>query len=60
MALVNSTFYPHLDVKTAVGFPQQIAWGIRKNSDSLKVHLDAFITEVLEGPVYYAIYNRYF
>lgn len=60
IALVNASFYPILDVKTPVSFPQQIAWGIRQTSDSLKSELDTFITEIREGPAYYAIYNRYF
>lgn len=60
IALVNASFYPNLDVKTPVSFPQQIAWGIRKNASGLKGELDKWITDIRNGPAYYAIYNRYF
>jgi len=60
VALVNATYYPNLDVKTAVSFPQQIAWGIRKNGDSLKSTLDKWIVRMKKEPAYNVIYNRYF
>ncbi|MCP4460735.1 MAG: transporter substrate-binding domain-containing protein [Cytophagales bacterium] len=60
VALVNASFYPNLDVKTAVSFPQQIAWGIRKNADSLNSTLDQWIVKMKKHPAYHVIYNRYF
>lgn len=60
IALVNSTYYPILDVKTAVSFPQQIAWGVRKNSDSLLAELNEWILEMRKTPEYYTVYNKYF
>ena len=60
VALVNASFYPNLDVKTAVSFPQQIAWGVRKNADSLKGTLNQWITKMKRRPAYHVIYNRYF
>ena len=60
VARVNASFYPNLDVETAVSFPQQIAWGIRKNADSLKGTLNQWITKMKKRPAYHVIYNRYF
>ena len=60
IALVNSTYYPILDVKTPVSFPQQIAWGVRKNADSLLNTLNQWITEMRKTPEYYTVYNKYF
>ena len=60
VALVNATFYPNIDVKTAVSFPQQIAWGVRKNADSLKNTLNTWIVKMKKKPAYHVIYNRYF
>ncbi len=60
VALVNATYYPNLDVQTPVSFPQQIAWGIRKNASGLQETLDAWILRIKREPVYQAIYNRYF
>ena len=34
IALVNSTYYPDIDVNTPVSFPQNLAWGVRKEQFS--------------------------
>lgn len=60
VALVNARFYPELDVKTAVSFPQQIAWGVRKNASELKSRIDDWMGKMKRRPAYYAIYSRYF
>lgn len=60
IALVNSTYYPNLDVKTAVSFPTQIAWGVRKNAPDLLDTLNSWIMEMRRDPDYYTIYNKYF
>ena len=35
VALLNQTYYPNIDVKTAVSFPHKLAWAVRKNSPEL-------------------------
>lgn len=60
IALVNTTYYPILDVKTPVGFPQQIAWGVRKNADSLLFKMNEWIIKMKKTPEYYVVYDRYF
>ncbi len=60
VAQVNANYYDHLDVRTPVSFPQQIAWGVRKTSDSLKIILDDWFSVIKNSPIYVAIYNRYF
>jgi membrane-bound lytic murein transglycosylase F len=60
IALVNATYYPNLDIKTAVSFPTQIAWGVRKNADQLLDTLNLWITEMRKTSDYYTIYNKYF
>ncbi|MBV6646649.1 MAG: transporter substrate-binding domain-containing protein [Cyclobacteriaceae bacterium] len=60
IALVNSTYYPILDIKTAVSFPQQIAWGVRRNSDSLLTALNGWIEHMRKTSEYYTVYNKYF
>jgi membrane-bound lytic murein transglycosylase F len=37
--------YPELDIRTAVSFPQNIAWAVRPGSDSLRMALNEWITE---------------
>lgn len=60
VALVNAAYYPILDIKTAVSFPQQIAWGMRKNSDSLQVTMNNWIRKMKKTSEYHTVYNRYF
>ncbi len=60
IAMVNSTYFGNLDIKTPVSFSQRIAWGLRRNSDSLKAVLDSWIQDMRKKPDYYVIYNKYF
>lgn len=60
IALVNATYYSNLDIKTAVSFPQQIAWGMRKNSPELLTSLNNWIGEMKKTADYYVIYDKYF
>lgn len=60
VALVNAAYYPILDIKTAVSFPQQIAWGMRKNADSLQSTMNNWIRKMKKTPEYHTVYNRYF
>lgn len=60
IALVNSTYYPNIDIKTAVSFPTQIAWGIRKNSLNLQSELNKWIMRMRRTTDYYVIYDKYF
>ena len=60
VALVNSTYYPNLDIKTAVSFPTQIAWGVRKNADNLLLSLNDWIDRMRKTTDYYVIYDKYF
>ena len=43
IALVNSKYYSNIDIKTAISFPTQIAWGVRKNATSLQTELNEWI-----------------
>ena len=60
VAQVNATYYPNLDVKTAVSFPQQIAWGIRKNAPELENHINTWLAFMKRKPDFHVIYNKYF
>lgn len=60
VALVNARYYPILDVKTAISFPQQIAWGVRKNSPQLLNALNKWIQEMKQTDEYYVLYDKYF
>jgi membrane-bound lytic murein transglycosylase F len=60
IAMVNAAYYPHLDVSTILSLPQQIAWGVRKNSPLLLAALNDWLTQVKKEPTFMVIYNRYF
>ena len=46
IALVNQKYYPDIDVKTPISFPQNIAWAIKKGSTGLLDTINAWLTDV--------------
>lgn len=60
VALVNATYYSNLDIKTPVSFPQQVAWGVRKNALDLLSSLNEWILGMKKTADYYVIYDKYF
>ena len=60
MARINSAYYPNLDVSTVLSIPQQIAWGVRKNSPKLMEVIDQWLIKIKAEPTFMVIYNRYF
>jgi membrane-bound lytic murein transglycosylase F len=60
IAMLNATYHSILDVKTAVSFPQQIAWAVRKNAPLLLDTLNNWIIEMRKHPDYNTVYNKYF
>jgi membrane-bound lytic murein transglycosylase F len=37
--------YPDIDIRTPISFPQNIAWAVRPDSDSLRVAIDSWLSE---------------
>jgi membrane-bound lytic murein transglycosylase F len=61
IAMVNSTYYPDIDIKTPVSFPQNIAWGLRKNdSEELLNELNKWIGTYKRTKSYSLLYAKYF
>ncbi len=60
VGLINATYYPNIDVKTAISFPQTIAWAVRKNAPQLRDSVDSWLNEMKASPDFNVIYNRYF
>ncbi len=60
IALINQAYYPILDVRTPVSFPQRIAWAVRKKSPKLLVVVNQWINDMKDEVDYYVIYNKYF
>ena len=60
IAMVNQTYYPQIDVKTAISFPQKIAWAVNKNSPLLLAELNSWIEEQKTKAGYAMLYTKYF
>ncbi|HEX2919840.1 MAG TPA: transglycosylase SLT domain-containing protein [Bacteroidales bacterium] len=60
LAMVNSTYYPSIDINTQAGPEHQIAWAVRNNSDSLLFHLNTWITSYKKTTGYALLYAKYF
>jgi len=60
VGLVNATYYPQLDVGTAISFPQHVAWAVHPGSDSLRKAIDQWITDFRMTDKYALLYHKYF
>ena len=61
VAKVNSTYYPEIDARTPVSFPQNIGWGLRKNnSEMLLAELNRWLSDYKKTSSYAFLYAKYF
>ncbi len=60
VARVNQTYYPNLDVRTAVSFPQNLAWAVNSDADELRREINIWLTEYRKSTRYAVIYKKYF
>ncbi|MFC2107674.1 transporter substrate-binding domain-containing protein [Bacteroidota bacterium] len=60
VALVNEKYYPDIDVETPISFPQNLAWAVRKDSDSLKNEVNDWLDKYNESPASAYIFQKYF
>jgi membrane-bound lytic murein transglycosylase F len=57
---VNQTYYPIIDIETAISFPQNLAWAVRKNAPDLLAEINGWFSGFTSTPLYAIIYNKYF
>ncbi len=60
IALVNSKYYPDIDVKTNISFKQNLAWAVKKGQDSLLIVMNDWIKGFKGTLTAKLIYNKYF
>jgi membrane-bound lytic murein transglycosylase F len=60
VAQINYSYHRDLDVETAVSFPQQIAWAVRKESQELKNAINNWMAKLKRTADFQTIYDRYF
>ncbi len=60
VAMVNQIYFPQIDIKTAISFPQKIAWAVNKNAPLLLASLNTWIEDQKTTSAYVVLYNKYF
>lgn len=60
VGLINATYYPNIDAKTPISFPQRIAWAVRKNAPQLRDTVNNWLVNIKASSDFNVIYNRYF
>jgi membrane-bound lytic murein transglycosylase F len=60
IALVNSLYFPNLDVKTPVSFPQKIAWACKTGETGLTDTINYWLEKFNQTMAAKALYNKYF
>jgi membrane-bound lytic murein transglycosylase F len=60
VAVINSVYYTNLDIQTNVSFPQNLAWGVRKESPDLKDSIDSWLIEYKNTAEYKYLYHKYY
>lgn len=60
VAKLNQTYYPNLDVKTAISFTQNQAWAVNKNSPQFLTEVNKWVKNMHGSALHAVIYNKYF
>jgi len=60
VAKVNKLYYPQIDIRTPLSFPQRIAWATRNSSPTLLEAMDTWILENQNTSDFATVYARYF
>jgi len=60
IALVNQKYYPDIDTKTPVSFPQNIAWAVRKGATGLLDTINYWLNDFKKTRTSAYLYNKYF
>jgi len=60
IAKVNQKYYPNIDVKTALSFPQHVAWAVKQGNDSLRFEINDWILDYKKSTASRYVYNKYF
>jgi membrane-bound lytic murein transglycosylase F len=60
VGLVNTLYFPQLDVGTTISFPQNVAWAVHLESDSLRAEINGWLSKHRNSSKYIILYNKYF
>ncbi|MCF8370522.1 MAG: transporter substrate-binding domain-containing protein [Bacteroidales bacterium] len=57
---VNQTYFPNIDIETAISFPQNLAWAVRKGDKDLLESVNAWLEDFKKTARYANTYKKYF
>ncbi len=60
IAQVNQKYFPQIDVRTAISFPQNLSWALRKNSPRLLLEINTWLQQFKHSQQYAILYNKYY
>jgi len=60
VAQLYEKIYPDIDIKLAISFPQDIAWAVKKSSDSLRMAINYWQKEFNKTPTANYLYQKYY
>ncbi|HKK68539.1 MAG TPA: transporter substrate-binding domain-containing protein, partial [Bacteroidales bacterium] len=60
VANVNTRYFPDIDVKTPISFPQNVAWAVKKGHDSLLQVINEWQQSFNDTFLANVLYNKYF
>lgn len=60
LAMVNSIYYPDLDIGTVLSLPQQIAWAVRQNSPEIRTAVNSWLGGIKDSGRFRIVYDKYF
>ncbi|MBC8487108.1 MAG: transporter substrate-binding domain-containing protein [Bacteroidetes bacterium] len=60
IALVNKKYYPDIDVRTPVSFPQHIAWAVKRGANGLLDTINFWLEGFIKTRTSAFLYNKYF
>ncbi|MBR5168698.1 MAG: transporter substrate-binding domain-containing protein [Salinivirgaceae bacterium] len=60
VAMINQTYYPVLDIATAVSFPQNMAWAVSKDNPQLLEAANNWIAGMRNSAFHMVLYKKYF
>jgi membrane-bound lytic murein transglycosylase F len=60
LAKLYERLYPEIDIKTPISFPQNIAWAVRHDSDSLRMVINQWLGETNTSLATRHLYDKYY
>lgn len=60
IAQLNERLYSDLDISTPLSFPQNLAWAVKKGSDSLRIAINYWMDEFNDTKTSAFLYHKYF